>query len=312
VTALATAERERVVVAGRSLTLRTAEGGRGVAPAIADESFAALGTTVRVVVEGPDAHELAARARQMVEGYDRRLSRFRPDSELSTLNADPHECVPASALLRDAVRAGLYAARRSGGLVDPTLLPALEQAGYRDSMTPSATPRIPTTEPHPAQPDRSSLWPTIRVTQQAIVRPPGVRLDLGGSGKGHVADLVARLLADSPRWAVDCGGDVRVGGDAPQTVVVAHPFGGEAARLTFTNGAVATSAVHARAWEGGHHLIDPATKRPAWTGIVAATATAPTTLEAETLAKVALLGGPRAARGLAELHVTPDGTVVRR
>jgi FAD:protein FMN transferase len=262
---------------------------------LVDESFRALGTTVRVYAEARDAAALVSRARAIVEDYDRRLSRFRPDSELCALNADPRARVPASGLLRDAVRAALWAAERSGGLVDPTLLDHLERAGYRTTMEPTGAARVPAGVARPARPDPAARWRAIRVEDDAIVRPPGLRLDLGGSGKGHVADLVAETLAPARRWAIDCGGDVRVGGEVEQTIVVAHPLGGEAGRFQMTNGAVATSAVHARAWEGGHHLIDPATGAPAWTGVVQATASAPTTLEAETRAKMALLGGPEAA-----------------
>ena len=124
-----------------------------------------------------------------------------------------------------------------------------------------------------------------------VHRPAGLRLDLGGSGKGHVADLAAAELEGAAHWVIDCGGDLRVGGDRPQEVHVAHPFEETiAARLTLTAGAVATSAIHARAWVAPdgtprHHILDPSTGEPAWTGIVAATALAPTVLEAETLAK---------------------------
>jgi thiamine biosynthesis lipoprotein len=45
-----------------------------------------------------------------------------------------------------------------------------------------------------------------------------------------------------------------------------------------------------------HHLLDPATGEPAWTGLTAATALASTALEAEALAKAALLSGPEGAR----------------
>jgi thiamine biosynthesis lipoprotein len=45
-----------------------------------------------------------------------------------------------------------------------------------------------------------------------------------------------------------------------------------------------------------HHLLDPSTGEPAWTGLIAATALAPTALEAEALAKAALLSGPEGAR----------------
>ena len=65
---------------------------------------------------------------------------------------------------------------------------------------------------------------------------------------------------------------------------------------------MATSGIGRRSWLGSdgrpaHHLLDPATGRPAFTGLVQATALAPTALEAEVLAKAALLAGPGAARG---------------
>ena len=67
--------------------------------------------------------------------------------------------------------------------------------------------------------------------------------------------------------------------------------------LRLATGAVATSGLNVRLWRRAdgtpaHHLLDPATGDPAWTGVVGATALAPTALEAETLAKAALLSGP--------------------
>ena len=44
-----------------------------------------------------------------------------------------------------------------------------------------------------------------------------------------------------------------------------------------------------------HHLLDPGTGRPAFTGVVQATAVAPTALEAEVRAKAAVLSGPDGA-----------------
>jgi thiamine biosynthesis lipoprotein len=68
-----------------------------------------------------------------------------------------------------------------------------------------------------------------------------------------------------------------------------------------TDGAVATSGLDRRLWQRpdgtyAHHLLDPSTGEPAWTGLIAATALAPTALEAEALAKAALLSGPQRAR----------------
>ena len=130
--------------------------------------------------------------------------------------------------------------------------------------------------------------------------PAGVRLDLGGSAKGLAADLAADLLAGHPGYAVDAGGDIRIGGTqpAPRAVHIQHPLHDEIAHsFTVTTGAVATSGLQTRVWhtEDGfaHHLIDPARGTPAWTGVIQASALAPTALEAETLAKTALLRGPR-------------------
>ena len=81
---------------------------------------------------------------------------------------------------------------------------------------------------------------------------------------------------------------------------VAHPFTGATSHtLELTGGAVATSGIDARVWPGphgpSHHLLDPSTGRPAWTGLVSVTALAPSVLEAEILAKAALLSGPEGA-----------------
>jgi len=284
-----------------------------------DETFAALGTDVRLIVTGRGAGAAVARARAEILAYHARLSRFEPASELCALNRDPRTTVTASALLRGAVRAGLWAARESGGLVDPCLLDALETAGYVRSHERSAGVSVPSARPAPATPHPAARWTDVHVDDAAgtITRPPGLRLDLGGSGKGHAADLVARRLAGFAAWAVDCGGDLRLGGR--REVEIAHPLrDGAAARLALDAGAVATSSVVARVWitAGGrraHHLLDPSTGRSAWTGLLTATALAPTTLHAETLAKVALLRGPRGAREVLRHHggliVHADGRV---
>jgi FAD:protein FMN transferase len=273
-----------------------------------DETFRALGTDVRLIATGAGARAAVARARAEILEYHARLSRFLPASELSALNSDPRPVVPASALLRSAVRAGLWAARHSGGLVDPCLLDALEAAGYERSFEPRGAVPSPSGPPRPAAPDPASRWRAVDVDDRAgtIRRPPGVRLDLGGSGKGHAADLVARYFASLREWVVDCGGDIRVGG--AREIEIAHPLVSlPARRLGAVVGAVATSSVMTRAWlsrDGRrvHHLLDPSTRQPAWTGLLSATALAPTTLHAETLAKVALLRGADGARAVLAHH----------
>lgn len=290
-----------------------------------DDSFPAMGTVVRVLrdVDGD------VDVRAMFSELERRLSRFDPQSELSRLNADPRPYVPASALLRAAVAAALLAAALSDGLVDPTLLSALCRAGYRETrarVEPASLPRAIEAAPprRAARADPTGAWRAVEVDDGAgvIRRPPGLQLDLGGSVKGWAADLLVARLEPYGRCAVDCGGDLRVeaGPRAPWEVQLRHPLTGAIAHtFDVRGGGVATSGIDARLWQredGGfaHHLIDPATRTPAWTGLIAATALAPTALEAEVLAKAALLSGPEGARRILRarhggLLVHDDGAV---
>jgi thiamine biosynthesis lipoprotein len=285
-----------------------------------DLNFTCMGSQFRLLVaepatDAPTPDEAAGRARSALERFDHRLSRFRPDSELCALNADPRAAVPASPLMRGFVRAALWAAERTDGLVDPTLLGAIEAAGYRSTWA-HAT-EVSLSDALAAAPPRRAAragaerrWRHVRVEGETVVRPPGLMLDSGGCGKGLAADAVGRMLRDSGqgRFAIDCGGDLHVDvadpHGEPWEIGIEHPMTGELIHtVRVRHGGVATSGLGARIWrtaDGGyaHHLLDPATGEPAWSGLIGATALGAGTLEAETLAKAALLSGPHVARRL--------------
>ena len=221
--------------------------------------FPAMGCPIQVMVGPalspgiPPPGRAAAAARAYLEDFDLRLSRFRAGSELSQLNADPREEVPASPLLRAAIAAGLWAAERSGGLIDPTVIDALENSGYaasrartRPEPLAEALAAAPATAPR--GPDPRARWRSIVVDDEAgiVRRPPGVRFDTGGSGKGFAADALAHRLAAYERAIVDCAGDVRLAGPGfartPMHVTLRHPLTGrDLAPLAPLGGAVATS-----------------------------------------------------------------------
>jgi FAD:protein FMN transferase len=295
------------------------------------ESFRCFGGTVTVIVGGgEEPGEAVALARSRLLEAHRRLSRFLDHSELSRLNRDPAEVVPATPLMRRFVAAAADADRRSGGLVDATLLGSIERAGYANSLELDAG-SIPLGEALELAPERrpataatGRAWRQLRVDEArgTVSRPPGLRLDSGGVAKGLVADLVGAGLRAQPQFAVDCCGDLRVGGaaGAARTVRVEGPFDeGTIAELELCDGAVATSGIGRRAWRNpdgtiGHHLLDPGSGLPAFTGLVQATALAPTARLAEVLAKSALLSGPGKAEAwlpFGGLLVSDDGSAQR-
>jgi FAD:protein FMN transferase len=240
-----------------------------------------FGGRVELRGAGREAPLALAVAEALLRRMHAALTRFDSRSELCRLNADPRATVPASGLVRRLAAAVPYAGELSGGLVDATVEPALE---------PERT--VPVGAPRPATPDPQRNWAQVGVDGQAVSRPPGVALDSGGLGKGLAADLIADRLRGLPSYAIECLGDVRAAG-AERTLRVASPWDDAVlAELPLADGAAATSGVTRRGW----HLIDPGTGRPAHTGIVQATALAPTGLEAEVRAKAALLAGPAAAR----------------
>ena len=272
--------------------------------------FATMGSFAHVRLESPAHSEEALRGlaegvRAAIEAAAAALTRFDPGSELSRLNADPREAVPVSPLLGRVVLAARWAGERSGGLVDATLLGELERAGYaasRDGLAPAslddalaAAPPRRAARPGPRGYERLALGPGA-----VVRRPPGVRVDPGGVAKGLIADEAGLALPDGVRYAISCGGDLALGGDWLVDVVGA--FTGVPVHRLRARGGVATSGIHQRLWPGGHHLLDPSTGEPAWTGLVAATAVGASALEAEVLAKAALLSGPAGARRLLRRH----------
>ena len=276
------------------------------------ECFECFGGTCTVRLQGrgplgsgPGAVE---RVRRRLLHWHAQFSRFDGDSELSRLNADTRTRVPVSPIMARFVQAAVGAASLTGGLVDPTLVGEIEAAGYTHDL-PSSVRSTPLRgqDGSTASPGVASRWRDVVVDRAAgtVSRPVGVRLDSGGVAKGLFGDVLAPVLGWYDAFALDAAGDIVLGGAAGvvRPVQVASPTGEEILHtFHLVGGAVATSGITRRSWiddrgRPAHHLLDPATGRPAFTGVVQATALAPSGIEAEARAKASVLAGPKAAAG---------------
>jgi thiamine biosynthesis lipoprotein len=276
--------------------------------------FRAMGCHMAAVLDA-DRHTASLNAvPAWFEAWEQTFSRFRPDSELNQINQRAGQWTRVSAALWDVMHLALVAARWTDGLYSPTILNALEAAGYDrtfDAITASAKPITP-------QPD--GQWRSIQrqSLKRSICLPSEVRLDLSGIVKGWAADRGAKKLGLHGPALIDAGGDVAVSGPradgSPWPIGVLNPFQPDQPfeTLKIDRGGVATSGKDYRRWlrdgQWQHHLIDPRTGLPAQTNVLSATVIAPTAYEAEIAAKVIAISGSE--EGLAWLEEQPDYAAV--
>ena len=281
-----------------------------------------MGSDAHVIVVGGTVASLEL-ARDLVTELEARWSRFLDTSEVTRMNREAGSPVAVSGATLALVERAIEGAHVTDGRYDPTILRALERAGYDrdfasiDQSAPSGDPVVVVDGFDRVMVDRGASTVTV---------PRGVGFDPGGIGKGFAADLVVEaLLRDGAAGAcVNLGGDLRVEGESPSggtwIAGVEHPTRSRlAALLTLERGAVATSTRTRRVWgpdgDRRHHLIDPATGRPADTPVVAATAVAAEGWQAEVLSKAAFLAGPAEGLALLERHgaqglvIDEDGAV---
>ncbi len=289
----------------------------------ATRSWRAMGSDAQILVYAPDPEPLVIWAVAEIERLEACWSRFRRTSELSRLNRAPgFGPFDVSPVLRFALDAALEATTMTGGGFDATVLDALEALGYDRRFE-----LITVADVRPASPAPGCASLSFD-DDGRLRRPDGVRIDLGGIGKGLAADLVTDgLIARGATSAcLSMGGDVAVRGPGPGTdagwPVPVRTALDDRPRFEFTlvDEAIVQSTTLLRRWRRGsgeaHHIVDPATGMPADTGVVAAIVTGRRAAMAEAIAKAALIVGLEsgcdliAATGHDGWLVAADGTLL--
>ncbi len=234
---------------------------------------AIMGTRVAVELWSEDA-ALAQRAMAEVIDEMRRtdelMSTYKPESQLSQVNAHAHERpVPVDADIIEVVERALAMSKLSGGAFDITYASVGYLYDYRAHQHPSEqqiAAALPGVDYRQVQVDRAAG--TIRFLR------PGVRIDLGGIAKGYAVDRsIERLRKLGIRHAmVNAGGDTRLLGDRrgkPWIVGIRDPRNEDrvVTRLPLEDEAISTSGDYERYFEEDgvryHHILVPGTGRSA-------------------------------------------------
>lgn len=234
-----------------------------------DREEAIMGTRVAVEAWHEDAAVAeAAIAAVIAEMHrvDRLMSHYKPESELSQVNArasaGPVTVAPELAAL--ITRALAFSALTDGAF-DITYASVGYLYDYRARERPSdaeLAARLPAVNWRHVVVDPAAS--TVRFTQE------GVRIDLGGIAKGYAVDRGIAILADRGirHGTVTAGGDTRILGDRigrPWVVGIRHPDDRQRviARIPLEDAALSTSGDYERYFdEAGqryHHIINPRT-----------------------------------------------------
>ena len=232
-----------------------------------------MGTRVAVELWSEDA-ALAGRAMDEVIAEMRRtdelMSTYKPESQLSQVNAHAHERpVQVDADIIEVVERALAMSKLSGGAFDITYASVGYLYDYRAHARPTAeqvAAALPGVDYRQVQVDRDRN--TIRFLRK------GVRVDLGGIAKGRAVDRGIEILRalGIEHAMVNAGGDTRLLGDRrgkPWIVGIRDPRneGRMVTRLPLEDEAISTSGDYERYFEEDgvryHHILVPGTGQSA-------------------------------------------------
>jgi len=284
-----------------------------VTPELVEQSRLAMGATLRVAVWTGNREGATHAIEQVFVEFDRleqALSVWRPDSDVQRLNAAAGRGpVRVGADTIAVLEAAAEASRLTRGKFDITF-GALSDVWRFDHDQDN---HVPTNEEIA---ERLPLidYPAVRVdasTGRAEILRPGVRVHLGGIGKGYAVSRAADLLRRSGfrDFLIHAGGDLYAAGrrgDRPWRVGLYDPRGSEGATfasIELSDETFSTSGDYERFFiQDGiryHHLLDPDTGQPA-RGCRSVTILARSALTADWASTGVFILGPEAGMALVE------------
>jgi thiamine biosynthesis lipoprotein len=294
---------------------------------VGERRFRAMNTDIRIVAVDWRRAEVLGDAEDVFHEVEARFSRFQPDSELSAFNTRSEARIKVSTRMMQLVDLALYFSKRTHGMFEPAVLPALEAAGYDRSFE-----RVIRDDPDaPAARDAGACGFSIaqvRLDRRdgTLTAPIGLRIDFGGIGKGYAVDIASERLSGTRDFLIDAGGDIFASGNGPDgnswRIGIADPANdADLDIVVLRDQAIATSTTAKRRWKRGgrwhSHIIDPRTGASTGSEVVSASVIAETATEADVYAKCALMLGPDEGRRFLEtngaqgLLVLDNGSVVR-
>lgn len=280
--------------------------------ALNGETMGTRYSAVFFVPADPDLAAISVALGAAVNEVDRQMSTWKPDSDLSRLNAAPlhqWQAVPPAlwAVLEAAVRVGI----ESNGAFDAGVGRLVNAWGFGPTGREPDALQIRALGAHTHRPASEVL--EIDRAQQRVRKQAPLQLDLSGIAKGYGVDALARCLDGFgiTRYLVGIDGEMRAKGDKPDgkawAVAIEKPV--RHVRevmgvMALVDAAIATSGDYRHWIEVGErhfsHTMDPRTGRPVDNRLACVTVVMPTCMLADAWATAFMVMGAEAATALAQ------------
>ena len=263
-----------------------------------------MDTKMTVKVYGEGAPEAAREAKERLLALDALWSATSEGSDVARLNSGAGEAVALAPATMRLLRMSEEVREETKGALDVTLLPLLKLWGFSGGVH-----RVPTAEEIEAARALTGAGKLKLDEAAGTARlEKGSSVELGAVAKGYAGELVAaELKSRGVRSALlDLGGNIETIGaredGTPWRVGLRNPFGGALlGTVEVADAAVVTSAIDQRFFtdEAGNrywHILDPATGKPAASGLASATVVASSGGRADALSTALfVMGAERAA-----------------
>jgi len=283
----------------------------------------ALGTEIEIYLQSKETKNFELDFVEMVKiitDFEQAFSRFKDDSEISQLNSANDTFVASSELINMLLLAKKYN-QITEGIFDPTILQSLESLGYKKSF--------PFTDSNDTSQERSEInfqRVIIDEDNKTISKPAGLKIDLGGIGKGFLVDKLVAVIKEKgyESFWISAGGDMYLRGltetNEAHQVAVQNPLelNKDITHIQVPESgiAVATSGIAKRQWTKNgrtyHHLIDPRTGLSTDNNLLAVTITADSVVKADIFAKTVFILGQIRGLDFINEHDGVEGLMINK
>lgn len=253
----------------------------------AQMDFYAMDTVMNIRAYGDDAQQGVNECVAYINALEKKISRTQEDGEIGQLNEADGATVSLSEETADVLNSALELAERTDGAFDPTI------AAYSDLWQIGTDhARLPGQD-EIGEAKKMVGFERIKVDGTDVTMDAGMKIDLGGIGKGYAADRCVEILQEHgvSQGILSLAGNVYVMGQKAEgvdwTVAITDPDDpqGYLGTLTVRDISVVTSGDYERYFEQDGkrycHIFDRDTGYPADTDLRSVTVVSANSTEAD-------------------------------